>query len=146
MWLISWAITPSSSSRFMIVNSPVVAAMAACRGLVPVAKAFGDGSSITYPSGLGRPSPMAKASTTLCSWRHFVRVSGPRPSRRQDQAGTGAQREAIPASANTAAAATPTATSRPTGAGTPADERDTADHSQPTDAPIPTQTMKNNAM
>ena len=32
-----------------------MAVTAACLGLVPVAKAFGEGSSITYTSGLGRP-------------------------------------------------------------------------------------------
>ena len=47
MWLISWPATPSSSSRFMVWTSPVVKVMAALSELTPVAKALGDGSSIT---------------------------------------------------------------------------------------------------
>ena len=47
MWLISWLVTPSSSSRFMIASSPVVKVMDAFSGLTPVAKALGEGSSIT---------------------------------------------------------------------------------------------------
>ena len=47
MWLISWLATPSSSSRFMMASSPVVKVMAALSGLTPVAKALGEGSSIT---------------------------------------------------------------------------------------------------
>ena len=47
MWLISWPVTPSSSSRFMIASNPVVKVMAALSGLTPVAKALGEGSSIT---------------------------------------------------------------------------------------------------
>src|SRR5436309_887755 len=69
MWLISWPSTPSSSSRFMISRSPVVAVMAARSGLIPVAKALGEGSSITYTAGLGMPPPMASSSTRLWSWR-----------------------------------------------------------------------------
>ena len=46
-WLSSWEITPSSSSRFIISNSPVVTVTAACSGLSPVANAFGEGSSTT---------------------------------------------------------------------------------------------------
>ena len=33
------------------------------RGLVPVAKALGEASSIAYTAGVGRPSPIARAST-----------------------------------------------------------------------------------
>ena len=47
MWLISWLATPSISSRFMIASSPVVKVMAALSGLIPVANALGDGSSMT---------------------------------------------------------------------------------------------------
>ena len=43
--------------------------MAAFSGLIPVAKALGEGSSMTYTAGLGMPSPMASSSTRLMSWR-----------------------------------------------------------------------------
>ncbi len=59
--------TPSSSTRFIIPSSPVVTAIAACRGLRPVAKAFGAGSSMMYTRGFGSPLAMHRPSTRLCS-------------------------------------------------------------------------------
>ena len=44
----SWAITPSSSRRDILARSPVVATTAALSGRMPVANAFGAGSSMTY--------------------------------------------------------------------------------------------------
>ena len=49
----SWAITPSSSSRFNRSNNPVVTATAAFSGELPVANAFGDSSSIMKIRGIG---------------------------------------------------------------------------------------------
>ena len=86
MWLISWLATPSSSSRFMMASSPVVNVMAAFSGLTPVAKALGEGSSITYTAGLGIPSPMAKASTRLCSCRYWAGSAGTAPETRSTSA------------------------------------------------------------
>jgi hypothetical protein len=57
--------TPSSSTRFIFSSSPVVTASAALRGLRPVAKALGAGSSITYSRGFGRPEAMQRPSTML---------------------------------------------------------------------------------
>ena len=43
----SWAITPSSSARFILSIKPVVTATAALSALRPVAKALGEGSWTT---------------------------------------------------------------------------------------------------
>ena len=48
MWDSSCATTPSSSTRFIFCSSPLVTAIAAWRGLRPVANAFGAGSSGDY--------------------------------------------------------------------------------------------------
>ena len=47
MWLISWAMTPWSSSRSSFSSRPVVTATDACFGSRPVAKAFGAVSGMT---------------------------------------------------------------------------------------------------
>ena len=47
MWDISWATTPSSSTRFIFSRRPVVTQMTECFGFRPVAKAFGAVSSMT---------------------------------------------------------------------------------------------------
>ena len=71
--------TPSTSSRFIIASSPVVAVIAALFGLTPVANALGDGSSMTYTSGFGSPSPIASPSTMLCSCAYCCGSAGRAP-------------------------------------------------------------------
>ena len=65
MWLISWLMTPSSSWRFMIWRSPLVAVMAAWFGLTPVAKTSGSKGMQLYcaitTSSAEHPSGYAKA-------------------------------------------------------------------------------------
>ena len=65
----SWATTPWSSSRVHRSSSPCVTAMCACRGSVPVANAFGSGSSTIQMRGRGTPAAIAISSTTLTSCR-----------------------------------------------------------------------------
>ena len=82
----------------MIASRPVVAVMAAWSGLVPVAKALGEGSSMTYTSGLGMPSPIASASTM--SWSGGVaaadRPGGPPTPRAPGGPRSGARRRSRP--------------------------------------------------
>ena len=67
MWLISWPMTPWSSSRSIFWTSPVVTASDACLGSRPVANAFGAVSSIRYTRGWGRPLARRISSTTFMS-------------------------------------------------------------------------------
>ena len=67
MWLISWPMTPWSSSRSIFWTSPVVTANDACLGSRPVANAFGAVSSIRYTRGRGRPLASRISSTTFMS-------------------------------------------------------------------------------
>ena len=64
---ISWAITPWSSSRFIVLRRPVVTAMDAWSGSRPVANAFGSGSSIRKTRGIGRPAAIVISVTTFMS-------------------------------------------------------------------------------
>ena len=74
---ISWAMTPASSSRVSMWRMPVVTATAAFCGLRPVAKALGEGSSISYTLGIGMFASRA------CSGHQLVQlgvlISGYRP-------------------------------------------------------------------
>ncbi len=47
MWDISWPITPSSSTRFIVSSRPWVTAIDECLGSRPVAKALGAASGTT---------------------------------------------------------------------------------------------------
>ena len=64
---ISCATTPSSSTRFIMSSSPCVTAIEECSGSRPVANALGACSGTTYTVGFGKPAPMARLSTMLCS-------------------------------------------------------------------------------
>jgi len=59
--------TAWSSSRLQSWSRPRVTAMCACSGSVPVANAFGSGSSTIQIRGRGTPAAMAISSTTLTS-------------------------------------------------------------------------------
>src|SRR6266567_6450968 len=145
MWLISWLSTPSSSSRFIVASSPVVAVIAALSGLMPVANAFGDGSSITNTCGLGMPSPIASASTMLCSCAYFCGSAGFAPDAESTRLAPDVRVKAIPARASRAAIPIPTDTSPDvTPPDDPADD-DPAETIQPRIAPMPTHTTKNSA-
>ena len=50
--------------RFSFSKSPVVTQTTACSGSLPVAKALGAESSITYNLGFGIPAPIHKFSAT----------------------------------------------------------------------------------
>ena len=78
MWLISWLMTPSSSSRSMMASNPVVKAMAALFELTPVEKALGEGSSMMYTAGLGIPSTIASAAHQVVQLR-VLPVGGTAP-------------------------------------------------------------------
>src|SRR5207247_2913450 len=73
-WPSSWAITPCSSSRVQRSSSPRVTATWECSGSVPVAKAFGSGSSTIQMRGRGTPAALVISSTTLPSCRSFASV------------------------------------------------------------------------
>src|SRR5207245_1974977 len=66
-WPSSWAITPCSSSRVQRSSSPRVTATWECSGSVPVANAFGSGSSTIQMRGRGTPAAIAIACTPLTS-------------------------------------------------------------------------------
>ena len=57
MWLISWPVTPSSSSRFISASRPVVKVIDALSGLTPVAKALGS-------TARAKPQQPSQAETT----------------------------------------------------------------------------------
>ena len=76
----SWAITPSSSTRFIFSSSPVVTAIAAWRGLRPVANTFGAGSSIDVHAGLGQPAGDAQPVDEVVQSRVLLRVGGLGPA------------------------------------------------------------------
>src|SRR5256884_6236718 len=59
--------TAWSASRLQISSRPRVTATCACSGSVPVANAFGSGSSTIQIRGRGIPAAMAISSTTLTS-------------------------------------------------------------------------------
>ena len=66
-WLISCASTPRISRALQRLRIPVVQQTAAWAGLRPVAKAFGEGSSLMYTRGLGMPAAAASSATIWCS-------------------------------------------------------------------------------
>ena len=75
-WLISWAITPWSSSRFSRWSSPVVTQIALLAGWLPTANAFGAGSSIRWRRGTNdRPDASCISSTILNNWGLSSRLS-----------------------------------------------------------------------
>ena len=61
----SCAMTPSNSGLSRIKRSPLVTATTACSLSLPVAKAFGAGSSIIYTLGIGSPAVMERFSTVV---------------------------------------------------------------------------------
>ena len=67
MWAISWAITPSSSWRFILSIRPVVTATTALSTLRPVANALGEGSWTTKTRGGGMPAARETSATRLLS-------------------------------------------------------------------------------
>ncbi len=78
----SCARTASSSRRSSRGRIPSVTATAACRGLRPVAKAFGCGLGETYSRGIGMPARVARFRTMLYSSGNWASVTGRAPEAR----------------------------------------------------------------